>query len=134
MNILAIDISANIDPMRLPNARRRHLSEKKLAIILVSCVVSAMGVLVLGWVIFMGKRKLRIQANATDNFVDKNKLGEGGFGPVYRVAMEEEDEENEDFEEDEDGDGPQEEEEALFDEKEEWSDGDEEEALVDEEE
>ncbi|KAK0600753.1 hypothetical protein LWI29_018103 [Acer saccharum] len=37
---------ANIDQ---PIARRRHLSEKKRAIILVSCVVSAVGVLVLGW-------------------------------------------------------------------------------------
>lgn len=24
-------------------------------------------------------------ANATDNFSDENKLGEGGFGPVYKV-------------------------------------------------
>lgn len=24
--------------------------------------------------------------SATDNFSDKNKLGEGGFGPVYRVS------------------------------------------------
>ncbi|KAK0600197.1 hypothetical protein LWI29_012670 [Acer saccharum] len=106
----------NIDQMRQPIARRRHLSERKRAIIVVSCVVSAMGVLVLGWVIFMCKRKLRIQgktdngrdindnneerktdemelliydlntiANATDNFADKNKLGEGGFGPVYKA-------------------------------------------------
>ncbi|KAK0599286.1 hypothetical protein LWI29_003954 [Acer saccharum] len=100
---VAVSELANIDQ---PIARRRHLSEKKRAIILVSCVVSAVGVLVLGWVIFMGKRKLRIQdnirdvnnsevsktddtellmydlntiANATDNFADENKLGEGGF-------------------------------------------------------
>ena len=25
-------------------------------------------------------------AKATDNFADKNKLGEGGFGPVYKVT------------------------------------------------
>jgi hypothetical protein len=24
-------------------------------------------------------------ANATDNFSNNNKLGEGGFGPVYKV-------------------------------------------------
>jgi len=24
-------------------------------------------------------------ANATENFATKNKLGEGGFGPVYKV-------------------------------------------------
>ncbi|KAK1583763.1 hypothetical protein Q3G72_026686 [Acer saccharum] len=63
---------ANIDQ---PIARRRHLSEKKRAIILVSCVVSAVGVLVLGWVIFMGKRKLRIQGK-TDNIRDVNNNSE----------------------------------------------------------
>lgn len=26
-------------------------------------------------------------AAATNNFSDKNKLGEGGFGPVYRVEF-----------------------------------------------
>jgi hypothetical protein len=25
--------------------------------------------------------------NATDNFSSKNKLGEGGFGPVYKVTL-----------------------------------------------
>ncbi|KAK0599042.1 hypothetical protein LWI29_001835 [Acer saccharum] len=106
----------NIDLMRQPIARRRQLSEKKRVIIIVTCVVSATGVLVLGWIIFICKRKLRIQgktnnsrdindnneesktddmelliydlntiANATDNFADKNKLGEGGFGLVYKA-------------------------------------------------
>lgn len=28
-----------------------------------------------------------IQA-ATDNFSDQNKIGEGGFGPVYKVSVE----------------------------------------------
>lgn len=26
-------------------------------------------------------------ASATNNFSDENKLGEGGFGPVYKVAI-----------------------------------------------
>ena len=26
-------------------------------------------------------------STATDNFSSKNKLGEGGFGPVYRVSF-----------------------------------------------
>ena len=26
-------------------------------------------------------------SNATDNFSTKNKLGEGGFGPVYKVTI-----------------------------------------------
>ena len=28
---------------------------------------------------------LAMIANATDNFSNNNKLGEGGFGPVYKV-------------------------------------------------
>lgn len=28
---------------------------------------------------------LSVLANATENFSTKNKLGEGGFGPVYKV-------------------------------------------------
>ncbi|KAK0600266.1 hypothetical protein LWI29_013246 [Acer saccharum] len=112
------NVSDNIDPMRQPIARRRQLSEKKQVIIIVTCVISAMGVLVLGCIIFMWKRKLRNQvsgktdnsqdindnieesknddmelltydlntiANSTDNFADKNKLGEGGYGPVYKA-------------------------------------------------
>ena len=29
---------------------------------------------------------LKTIASATDNFSGKNKLGEGGFGPVYKVT------------------------------------------------
>ncbi|KAK3219923.1 hypothetical protein Dsin_013893 [Dipteronia sinensis] len=98
----------NIDPMT-------QLSEKKWVIIIVTCVISAMVVLVLGCIIFMRKRKYCIQdnsrdmnknneesekddmelliydlqtiADATDNFAHKNKLGEGGFGPVYKGTL-----------------------------------------------
>ncbi|KAK3199338.1 hypothetical protein Dsin_022753 [Dipteronia sinensis] len=111
------NISDDIDPMRQPISQTRQPSEKKRVIIIVTCVVSAMGLLLLGLIIFMCKRKLRIQgktnnsrdindnseesknddmelliydlntiANATDNFADKNKLGEGGFGPVFKVT------------------------------------------------
>ncbi|KAK0599113.1 hypothetical protein LWI29_002473 [Acer saccharum] len=98
----------NIDQTRQRIARRRQLSEKKRVIFIVACVISAMGLLVLGWIIFMWKRNVRNQGktensqdrdvnteetrkddnelliydlntivNATDNFADKNKLGEG---------------------------------------------------------
>ncbi|KAK0598967.1 hypothetical protein LWI29_001145 [Acer saccharum] len=104
--------------VRVAASELEQLSEKKRVIIIVTCVVSAMGVLVLGWIIFMCKRKLRIQgkmdnsrdindnneesktdemelliydlntiANATDNYADKNKLGEGGFGCVYKGTL-----------------------------------------------
>ncbi|KAI9186341.1 hypothetical protein LWI28_016329 [Acer negundo] len=104
--------------VRVAASELEQPSEKKRVIIIVTCVVSAMGVLVLGGIIFMCKSKLRIQgkmdnsrdindnneeskidemelliydlntlANATDNFADKNKLGEGGFGPVYKGIL-----------------------------------------------
>ncbi|KAK1582362.1 hypothetical protein Q3G72_014255 [Acer saccharum] len=104
--------------VRVAASELEQLSEKKRVIIIVTCVVSAMGVLVLGWIIFMCKRKLRIQgkmdnsrdindnneesktdemelliydlntiANATDNYADKKKLGEGGFGCVYKGTL-----------------------------------------------
>ncbi|TXG67242.1 hypothetical protein EZV62_008517 [Acer yangbiense] len=49
----------NIDQTRERIARRRQLSEKKRVIIIVTCVISAMGLLVLGWIIFTWKRKER---------------------------------------------------------------------------
>ncbi|TXG67489.1 hypothetical protein EZV62_008764 [Acer yangbiense] len=47
--------------VRIAASELEQLSEKKRVIIIVTCVVSAMGVLVLGWIIFICKRKLRIQ-------------------------------------------------------------------------
>ncbi|TXG67226.1 hypothetical protein EZV62_008501 [Acer yangbiense] len=60
--------SANIDPMRQPIAWRRKLSGKKRVIIIVTCVISAMGVLVLCGIIYMWKSKLGIQDPAPGQF------------------------------------------------------------------
>ncbi|TXG67240.1 hypothetical protein EZV62_008515 [Acer yangbiense] len=69
LSVNGLDLYVRVAASELDIAQRRHLSEKKRAIIIVSCLVSAMGVLVLGLVIFMCKRKLRIQGK-TDNSQD----------------------------------------------------------------
>ncbi|KAK3199370.1 hypothetical protein Dsin_022785 [Dipteronia sinensis] len=84
---------------------RRHPNKKKQVIIIVTCIISAIfGVLVFGWIVYMWKKKLRSQgsrkddtelpiydlnsvADATNNFSNKNMLGEGGFGPVYKGTL-----------------------------------------------
>ncbi|KAI9186360.1 hypothetical protein LWI28_016520 [Acer negundo] len=64
----------NLDPMRQPIARRRQISEKKRVIIIVTCVISAMGVLVLGCFIFMWKRKLRNQGKLGSTVFKKSLI------------------------------------------------------------
>ncbi|KAK1583302.1 hypothetical protein Q3G72_022603 [Acer saccharum] len=96
---------------------RRQPSGKKQVnvIIIVASIISGMGALVLAWIMSMRKTKLKNEdgnhemddndersgkddtgltiydlktiAIATDNFSDKNKLGEGGFGPVYKGTL-----------------------------------------------
>ncbi|KAK0598888.1 hypothetical protein LWI29_000346 [Acer saccharum] len=99
---------------------RRQPSGKKQVnvIIIVASIISGMGALVLAWIMYMRKTKLKNEehidgnhemddndersgkddtgltiydlktiAIATDNFSDKNKLGEGGFGPVYKGTL-----------------------------------------------
>jgi len=79
---------------------------KKKAGIIASTVVFGMGMLMLGMIFCIRRRKFRMNdnfkdvrkedmefpifylstvANATGNFSSRNKLGEGGFGPVYKV-------------------------------------------------
>ena len=85
--------------------KKRKFSKRKLAGIDSSVIVSGIGMLVLGFIFSMRKRNLRKKrhwearqedmelpvfdmstlAHATDTFSDSNKLGEGGFGPVYKV-------------------------------------------------
>ncbi|PIA38451.1 hypothetical protein AQUCO_02800277v1 [Aquilegia coerulea] len=76
--------------------------KKRVIIIVVFTIVSGMIVVVLGTWYFWKKRSLKgghsekddlelplyqlvTLASATNNFSEENKLGEGGFGPVYRV-------------------------------------------------
>uniref|UniRef100_A0A3N7FBU8 Receptor-like serine/threonine-protein kinase n=1 Tax=Populus trichocarpa TaxID=3694 RepID=A0A3N7FBU8_POPTR len=81
---------------------------KKKAGIIASTVVFGMGMLMLGMIFCIRRRKFRMNdnfkdvrkedmefpifylstvANATGNFSSRNKLGEGGFGPVYKGIL-----------------------------------------------
>uniref|UniRef100_A0A2N9FDR8 non-specific serine/threonine protein kinase n=2 Tax=Fagus sylvatica TaxID=28930 RepID=A0A2N9FDR8_FAGSY len=91
---------------------QRHSSKKKKAVIVASSVTLVMGMVILGLILFILKKKdrkegfrkdnvnkgreedpefpvfdLTIILNATHNFSNDNKLGEGGFGPVYRGTL-----------------------------------------------
>ncbi|KAI9186494.1 hypothetical protein LWI28_017833 [Acer negundo] len=100
-------------------SRRQPSGKKKVnVIIIVASIISGMGALVLAWIMYMRKTKLKNEGHtdsnhemddkdegsgkddigltiydlktiaiATDNFSDKNKLGEGGFGPVYKGTL-----------------------------------------------
>ncbi|TXG67247.1 hypothetical protein EZV62_008522 [Acer yangbiense] len=102
-----------IESERQPS-RKKQLAN---AIIIVTSIISGIGVLAIVWIIYMWRKKLRNEgkpddshgmndnregsrkddngltiyawntiSDATDNFSDENKLGEGGFGPVYKVT------------------------------------------------
>lgn len=84
---------------------KKRTFSKKLAGIVSSAIVAGIGMLMLGIIISMRKWNLRKKnhceereedmelpifdmstlAHATDAFSNGNKLGEGGFGPVYKV-------------------------------------------------
>ncbi|CAK7327490.1 unnamed protein product, partial [Dovyalis caffra] len=84
--------------------KKGALSKKKQAGIIAISVILGMGMLALGMMFFMRKRNLRNNdncverkddmelpifdlstiAHATGNFSSSNKLGAGGFGPVFK--------------------------------------------------
>ena len=91
------------------NAKKRNLSTKLKAGIIASAAALGMGMLLAGMMFCRRRRNLgkndRLEevrkedielpivdlstiAHATDNFSSSNKLGEGGFGPVYKVTKE----------------------------------------------
>ncbi|KAM5586615.1 hypothetical protein ABKV19_005509 [Rosa sericea] len=106
--------ASDLDPI----VKKSKSSKKKLAGILIGSSVLLVGMLIVGFVLYKRKRKLRKQearrkldsrkgdyrgedredlelplfdlitiANATNDFSSSNKLGEGGFGPVYKGTL-----------------------------------------------
>ncbi|KAI5605602.1 hypothetical protein BDE02_01G363700 [Populus trichocarpa] len=90
------------------NAKKRNLSTKLKAGIIASAAALGMGMLLAGMMFCRRRRNLgkndRLEevrkedielpivdlstiAHATDNFSSSNKLGEGGFGPVYKGIL-----------------------------------------------
>ncbi|KAK7833731.1 putative lrr receptor-like serine/threonine-protein kinase [Quercus suber] len=91
--------------------KNRHSSKIKQAGIIVASAILVMGIIILGVISYVRKKKLCFKgimrndydnegrkedmelpifdlmaiANATCNFSSNNKLGEGGFGSVYKV-------------------------------------------------
>ncbi|KDO74340.1 hypothetical protein CISIN_1g003254mg [Citrus sinensis] len=83
--------------------RRRQSKNKKQVMIIITSISLATAVIFIGGLMYRRKKHsnqgnekeemelpifdLKIIANATDNFSEKNKLGEGGFGPVYKGML-----------------------------------------------
>ncbi|KAK4421545.1 G-type lectin S-receptor-like serine/threonine-protein kinase [Sesamum alatum] len=97
-------------------ASEAHSGGKEREVVLIASLVSVMGVILLGLSLFLCIRKIRkndtrlgtlgkykyhekhpdlpffdlsVILKATNHFSDNNKLGEGGFGPVYKGVLEE---------------------------------------------
>ncbi|GLT83434.1 hypothetical protein SLE2022_017240 [Rubroshorea leprosula] len=91
---------ATSDPDYVQGKRK---SKKMRARLVAMSAIIATGMLVLMFVLYIRKKKLRKQegkedvelpifdfatiANATNNFSSDNKLGRGGFGPVYKGTL-----------------------------------------------
>ncbi|KAF7822796.1 G-type lectin S-receptor-like serine/threonine-protein kinase [Senna tora] len=98
---IRVSITANL------TVNNRSLDKKKLAGIVVGCTIFILGILVLGLTIWLQKNKVAKSglwkdkrenedidlpifqfstiSNATNQFSESNKLGQGGFGPVYKA-------------------------------------------------
>lgn len=102
------DLYVRIAVSELENVeKKRPLDKKKQAVIIASSVISVLGLLILGVVSYTRKTYLRNNDNseerkedmelpiydlntiarATNNFSSMNKLGEGGFGPVFKGTL-----------------------------------------------
>ncbi|KAK4851108.1 hypothetical protein QYF36_012489 [Acer negundo] len=118
--VLYVRVAASEAEIDGIESERQPSRKKQLAttIIIVTSIISGTGVLVIVWIIYMWRKKLRNEgkpddnhgmnhncegsrkddngltiyawntiSDATNNFSDENKLGEGGFGPVYKGIL-----------------------------------------------
>ncbi|XP_020418813.1 G-type lectin S-receptor-like serine/threonine-protein kinase At4g27290 isoform X1 [Prunus persica] len=92
--------------------KKSKFNKKRLAGIVISSVLFLVGMLIVGFILYIRKKKLRNQVvrrkdylgedredmelplfdlntivHATNGFSSRNKLGEGGFGPVYQGTL-----------------------------------------------
>ncbi|XP_024027463.1 G-type lectin S-receptor-like serine/threonine-protein kinase At4g27290 [Morus notabilis] len=108
MDIRKVASSKQALYVRMPASELGNSGPKERAVIVVTCIGGVSVVLLLGYSICKTKAKeqnIRIShseedlelpmsfhlytiINATDNFSTRNKLGHGGFGPVYRGRLE----------------------------------------------
>ncbi|XP_048425816.1 G-type lectin S-receptor-like serine/threonine-protein kinase At4g27290 isoform X1 [Pyrus x bretschneideri] len=111
------DLYIRVAASELDHAKKKsNFNKRQLLAILLSSAVFLMGILLVGLRLYIRKKKLRNEgfrrkdcreehlgedredmelplfdlttiANATNNFSSCNKLGEGGFGPVYKGTL-----------------------------------------------
>ncbi|KAF7126683.1 hypothetical protein RHSIM_Rhsim11G0080500 [Rhododendron simsii] len=98
------DLYVRVDAVEL--AQRRGIKQKKVVVVVTSIVLtSLLFIILVGWLVMKKRRRgIDIQdsdeenmelpiydmvtiVGATNNFSNKNKIGQGGFGSVYKVIL-----------------------------------------------
>ncbi|XP_024027472.1 G-type lectin S-receptor-like serine/threonine-protein kinase At4g27290 [Morus notabilis] len=106
MDIRKVSSSEQVLYLRMPASELGNSDSKVGAVILAAGIVGFCGVLLLGYFIYRKKSKDKSKKNgdqeedlelpsfelstlitATDNFSSNNRIGQGGFGPVYRGQL-----------------------------------------------
>ncbi|KAI9075609.1 hypothetical protein K1719_042409 [Acacia pycnantha] len=95
--------ASELVPDQLRDEGHGSIGKKEIVAIAVGCTIIIMSFILLGFTLISRKRKLQnsgkevmdvptfdfsVIAKATNNFSTLNKLGEGGFGPVYKGILE----------------------------------------------